>query len=56
MDLWLIIVIAAVLIVLFIATAGRSMFGGAKGEGNPNQNGEQPDNFSDDPSDPGSRR
>ena len=56
MDLWLIIVIAVVLIVLFIATAGRSMFGGAKGEGDPNQNGEQPENFSDDPPDTGTRR
>jgi hypothetical protein len=43
MDLWVIIVVAVVLIVLFIAVAGRSLFG----SGGPK--GAEPREFSDDP-------
>ena len=49
MDTWLIIVIAVVLIVIFIAVGGRSMFSSTRGDQDPDRTGEEPRNFSDDP-------
>ena len=56
MDTWVIIVIAVVLIVLFIAVAGRSMFGGTRGDNTAHRTGQEPENFSDGPPDAGPRR
>ena len=56
MEILVIIVVAVVLIVLFIAVAGRSMFGGTRGDDTAHRTGQEPQNFSDGPPDAGPRR
>lgn len=49
MDTWVIIVIAVILIIAFVALAGRSMFAGSRGDNSPRRTGEELTDFSDDP-------
>lgn len=42
MDLWLIIVLVVILIIAFVAVAGRSMFGGLRGDGSAGRTGDGP--------------
>ncbi len=51
MDTWVIIVIAVVLILIFIPILARGMFSSTRGDNTEKRTGEEPTNFSDDPTD-----